>query len=98
MKLQAEFKVILHDLELRTVQNSNPEVEIVKWRGTKQEKTCYTLASWDITSDTIDLRFCGQRPIELNEDEQEDFWTLIKVGYFLCNQLCKYETEEGVIS
>ena len=42
---------------------------------------CYTLASWDLTEEEPDLRYCGRRPLDLMLDEYDVFEQLVREGY-----------------
>lgn len=63
-----------------------------------REESCYTLASWDnINHDelTPDLRFCGNRPFDLNTTDLDIFVLLASIGQReIEKQLRQNEDEE----
>ena len=73
----------LGNLNCRRTQDDN--YEIVKWftRENEQEKEyCIVVASFVIHSaDSINLEWCGRRPLDLDADEYADFMQCVRFGY-----------------
>lgn len=59
----------------------------------KHPETCYSIASfeYDPSEPCWELKFIGNRPMYLSEDERNDFWELIIYGYDVLND---YSDEE----
>lgn len=59
----------------------------------KNPETCYVIASFELDSHEPcwELKFCGNRPMYLNEEERKDFWELVEWGY---NELDGYYDNE----
>ena len=82
------------DLELRLNDiPENPQIlhspwsEIVQWgkytttEGVNAE-CCWTVATFEYDKDgQPELRYCGSRPLDLDEDQSKVFQSLIKEGY-----------------
>lgn len=60
----------------------------------KKEESCYTLAifNYDSHEDFWELHFVGDRPLDLNEQERQDFWKVVEIGYKYLNEF-KEENE-----
>lgn len=83
----------LGNLNFRRTQDDN--YEIVKWitREDKQEKEyCIVVASFIIHSaDSINLEWCGRRPLDLDSDEYADFMRCVRFGYDFLEKYLTYE-------
>ena len=82
----------IENLELRlpkipnNFEGSSALREIVKWQKDESKKIgefCYTIAifSYDRDEGYPEVRFVGNRPMELNNDEWEAFKILLEEGY-----------------
>lgn len=48
----------------------------------KNEQSCFSIAFFNIDSEgTYELRFVGDRPLNITLEERDIFWKLIKYGY-----------------
>ena len=83
----------LGNLNFRRTQDDN--YEIVKWitRENEQEKEyCIVVASFRIDSaDSINLEWCGRRPLDLDADEYADFMQCVRFGYDFLEKYLTYE-------
>lgn len=54
----------------------------------KNKETCYAIASfeWDSHEKCYEFRFIGDRPLQLDKEEQIIFWKLIVLGYNTLNK------------
>jgi hypothetical protein len=82
----------IENLELRlpkipnNSESSSALREIVKWQkndSSPNKECCYTIAifSYDRDEGYPEVRFVGNRPMELNTDEWEAFKILLEEGY-----------------
>lgn len=73
-----EFHWRYADYEVRTTHglaNDDPYVELVHWEENSQGKRyCYTIAYWFFGKDGCDLRFVGDRMLELSQLHIEKVW------------------------
>lgn len=54
----------------------------------KHKESCYSIASFERDEEGYyELKFIGDRPLNLNKDELKDFWKLVKYGYHELNKL-----------
>lgn len=83
----------LGNLNFRRTQDD--KYEIVKWitREDKQEKEyCIAVALFRIyCSDSINLEWCGRRPLDLDADEYADFMQCVRFGYDFLEKHFAYE-------
>ena len=86
------FKSRIDNIELRMTENPFKEykyIEIVKWvpyegPHTDVKEYCYTLASYQYDKDGYpELHYCGERPLELNNEEKGLFDYFVRQGYKL---------------
>ena len=81
----SSVKYRLGDLELRLpshIPGCFRESEIVKYPPTDGKEYCFTIASFHYNSDGYpELRFCGSRPLQLSNEEWDNFKELIETGY-----------------
>ena len=54
----------------------------------KHEQSCMAIASfnYDDRNECYDIRFIGDRPLEITKEEREIFWELLNYGYRLLNK------------
>lgn len=54
----------------------------------RHPETCYSIASfdWDDHEGIYELRFVGDRPLDLSKEEREVFWQLIELGEEVLNK------------
>ena len=54
----------------------------------KHKESCYTIAifKYDDHEDFWELNFVGDRPLDLNDQEKQDFWKVIEIGYKYLNE------------
>jgi hypothetical protein len=52
----------------------------------KNPESCYVIAFIEKGSESWDLRSVGERLVELNQEEQNDFFDVYKMGQFKLNQ------------
>jgi hypothetical protein len=57
----------------------------------KNPESCMAIASFDYNDGYYELRYVSDRPLSLNKEEREIFWTLVEYGYKCLN---KEEDEE----
>ena len=81
------------ELVLRNINKNSysPKQEIIKWENwetenpesdSKQEECCYSIAIFQYDGDGYpELRYVGNRPVELTPGEQIIFTELVKEGY-----------------
>ena len=83
----------LGNLNFRRTQDDN--YELVKWitRENEQEKEYFiVVSSFRIDSaDSINLEWCGRRPLDLNADEYADFMQCVRFGYDFLERHFSYE-------
>lgn len=89
----------IDDLELRL--NDIPDVEpvlhspfseIVQWSSNSTREYCWTIASIDYDKDGYpELRYCGNRPLDLTVAQTKNFQSLIIEAY-------KYKLDNGKIT
>ena len=54
----------------------------------KYKESCYAVASFTRNKEGYyELKFIGDRPLNLNEEELKDFWEVVKYGYKELNKL-----------
>ena len=54
----------------------------------KNPEYCYSIASFDWDKEGFyELRFIGERPFNLEEEEKEIFWELISIGNNILNNM-----------
>lgn len=72
----------LNDLPKEEPVLHSPHSEIVQWSENTETPHCWTIASFEYDRDGYpELRYCGDRPLQLDKDQQEIFQILIKEGY-----------------
>lgn len=51
-------------------------------------ETCFTLASFDYDEheDFFEIRFCGDRPLDLDSEERDLFWKILRMGNAVLNK------------
>lgn len=78
-----DLELRLQDLpEVANVLHS-PYSEIVQWSSKKDgTEFCWTIATFEYDKGGYpELHYCGDRPLELDEDNTISFLTLIREGY-----------------
>ena len=81
MENDFEFHWRYADYEVRTthgLKDDTPYVELVHWeQGDDGRRYCYTIAYWSKGSEGWDLRFVGDRLLELSQLHIEKVWPQI---------------------
>jgi len=76
-----DFSWKYKDYEVRTTHGLRcdaPYVELVHWEtSTQGRRTCYTIAYWQKDDEGWDLRFVGDRLLELSRLHIEQIWPQI---------------------
>lgn len=54
----------------------------------RNPETCFVLASFDYDEheDFFELRFCGDRPLDLDSEELDLFWKILRMGNAILNK------------
>lgn len=91
-KFEWEYK----DYAVRTTHdyNGEPYVEIVRWATDRNgRKNCYTIAYWHKGEDGRDLRFVGDRMLELSKLHIGSIWPQLCAAQIMLQAW--YEDQDG---
>ena len=73
-----DLELRLNDIPKEQQKLHSPYSEIVQWGN----ECCWTIATFEYDNDGYpELKYCGNRPLDLNKEQQNIFLTLIKEGY-----------------
>lgn len=72
----------LNDVPKEELKIHSPYSEIVQWSENTGTQFCWTIATFEYDRDGYpELRYCGDRPLQLDKAQQEIFQVLIREGY-----------------
>lgn len=91
-----KFEWEYDDFGVRTAYrvNGTPYVELVKWYDENGRRLCYTIAYWYRGNDGWDLRFVGDRMLELSNLHIEKVWAQLCVAQIMLQKWYEDQEEE----
>mgnify|MGYP003290939000 CR=1 FL=1 len=91
------FEWDYEEFSVRTTTSltGSPYVELVKWYETKEgRKCCYTIAYWTHNKEGWDLRFVGDRMLELSQLHIEKVWPQLCAAQIMFEAWLEDQEEE----
>lgn len=83
-----DFHIKLNNIELR---ERNDKFEIVKWFDEEDKPFCIVLSFCYFSPEGYDIKSVGMRPWELEDDDFDDYNTVVKMFYRVTELKIKYD-------